>query len=147
MSDEQQQERQGVPADLLAKATAMPQGVQLEAYNPMENIPTLGVGLELTEGMTVSGYFEETQTISSPKFIHSKTVDANGVKTQLRHVLRIGSPTGERLAIWNCGELKAAFDKLAPGSFISIKYLRKGVNAKNQPQHFFELQRQAPAAN
>lgn len=145
MTDENTQEREGVPADLLAKATATVSGKRLEAYNPMENIPTLGVGDDFSEGMTVSGYYEETQVIASPKFIHSKTVNAEGVKTNLRHVLRIGSPAGDRIAIWNCGELKAAFEKLAVGSFISIKYLKKGTNAKGQAQHFFELQREAPA--
>lgn len=140
MAEAQQQDR-SVPADLLRQAQAMPAGVTLEDYNPMENIPTLSVGADFSEGMTVTGFFEETQVIASPKFIHSKTKNADGVPTQLRHVLRIGSPTGDRLGIWNCGELKFTFEKLTPGQLISITYKGKGENTKGQPQHFFEFKR------
>lgn len=143
MSNEEQQE--GVPADLLKQATSIPKDVgNLEAYNPMENIPTLTVGGDFAEGMTVAGYVEETQILASPKFKFSNTKNEKGVPTSLRHVLRVGSPTGPRLGIWSCGELRVAFEKLTPGTFISITYKGKGENAKGQDQHFFELQRQAP---
>jgi len=134
---------QPVPADLLKRASALPSNVRLEQYNPLENIPTIAVGEEFTEGMTVVGYFEETQVIASPKFKHSRVKNAEGVPTQKRHVLRIGSPTGEKLAIWSTGELAMAFDKLAKGDLISVKYLRKGENSSGNQQHFFEYSRPA----
>lgn len=144
MADEKQQ---GIPADLLAQALRMPTGVQLEDYNPLENIPTLAVGEDFKEGMTVTGYVEETQVIASQKFTFSKERNEKGVPTQLRHVLRIGSPTGPRLGIWTTGELRVAFEKLSPGTLISILYKGKGMNGNNQQQHFFEMKRGAPVLN
>lgn len=141
------EENQGVPADLLKQASTIPRDVRVESYNPMENIPTLTVGGDFEEGATVAGYFEETQILASHKFKFSTTKNAEGVPTSLRHVLRVGSPTGPRLGIWSCGELRMAFEKLTPGSFISITYKGKGENSKGQSQHFFELQRSAPAMN
>jgi len=146
MEQQAQAHAQPVPADLLKRAGTMPANVRLEQFNPLENIPTIAVGEEFEEGMTVAGYFEETQVIASPKFKHSKVKNAEGVPTQKRHVLRVGSPTGEKLAIWSTGELGLAFDKLAKGEFISLKYLRKGENASGNQQHFFEYGRGAAAA-
>lgn len=134
--------QEGVPADLLKKATAAPTGKKLETWNPMENIPTLAVGDDFKQGMTISGWFEETQLIASPKFTHSQEKNEAGVPVQRRHVLRIGSPTGDRLGIWNCGELRVGFEKLTPGTFVAITYKGKGKNAKGQDQHFFEFQRE-----
>ncbi len=144
-------EREGVSVDLLKRATAKPAGKRLEDYNPMENIPTISVGAEgeFEPGMTITGYYEGTEVLASPKFVHSKEVNDKGVPTQLRHILRIGSPTGERLGIWNCGELKVGFEKIQVGTLISLTYLKKGLNAKNQQQHFFKWQKEvvAPVAN
>jgi hypothetical protein len=144
MAEEQVQKEQApVSADLLKQAALVPQGLVVEDYNPMEQIPTLAVGEdgEFKPGMTVAGYYEETQRISSPKFIHSKEVDEAGVKVQYRHVLRIGSLQGERLGIWTTGELRTAFKKLTPGTFVVITYKNRGVNAKGQKQHFFEFKK------
>lgn len=143
MSDEQTQQ-EGIPADLLAQAMQMPAGVQVEDWNPMETIPTLRVGDDFKEGMTVAGFFEETQELASVKFTKSKTKNAAGVPTSFRHVLRIGSLTGPRLAVWSGGELKVAFEKTTPGTFISLTYKGKGVNAKGNDQHFFDIKRQIP---
>ena len=147
MSNDQKAVDQAVPADLLKQAATVPGDVQLEAYNPMEAIPTVAVGDDFKEGMTLAGYYEETQEIASPKFKFSQTRNEKGVPTQLRHVLRIGSPTGQRLGIWTTGELRNTFEKLPVGSFIAITYKGKGLNANNQQQHFFEYKRQAPAAH
>lgn len=136
-----------VPADLLKKASTLPPGVTAEEYNPMENIPTVSVGDEFVAGQTICGWYEETQVIASPKFVYSKTRNPDGVPTQLRHVVRTGSPTGDRLAIWSTGELKNTFDKLQPGSFIAITYKGKGLNSKGQNQHFFEFKREVPKNN
>ncbi|NJM09371.1 MAG: hypothetical protein HC883_00265 [Bdellovibrionaceae bacterium] len=132
---------------LLKIAGQIPAGLQLEDYNPMEAIPTIAVGAEFAQGTTVAGFYEETQVVASPKFVHSKTRNEKGVPTQLLHVLRIGSPAGERLGIWTTGELKAAFDRLPAGAFVAITYKGKGVNAKGQQQHFFEFKRALPASN
>lgn len=135
----------GVPADLLKRASALPPEVVVEQYNPMENIPTLAVGEELKAGMTLAGWYEETQLIESMKFRFAQRKGPNGKPAQLRHILRIGSPTGERLGIWSTGELANTFDKLQPGTFIAITYKGKGLNANNQEQHFFEYKREVPA--
>jgi hypothetical protein len=145
MSANEQQE--GVPADLLKQASQMPKGVKLEEFNPFENIPTLIVGNDFTEGMTVAGYFDASEWVASAKFAkYSKTKNEEGTPTRLRHVLRIGSPTGNRLGIWTTGELGKAFEKLVPGDLISITYKGKGENAKGDEQHFFEMKRPVPVS-
>lgn len=136
---------QGVPADLLKRAAVVPTEVRVEEFNPMENIPTLAVGEELKAGMTIAGWYEETQLIESLKFKFATRKGPNGKPAQLRHVLRIGSPTGDRLGIWTTGELANTFDKLQPGTFIAITYKGLGVNSNNQQQHFFEYKREVPA--
>lgn len=138
-------EKEGVPAELLKQATYVPQDLNLEAYNPMENIATLTVGDDFSEGMMIAGYFEETQILASPKFKFSNTRNEKGVPTSLRHIIRVGSPTGPRLGIWSCGELRVAFEKLTPGTFITITYKGKGENSKGQEQHFFDLMRPVPS--
>ncbi len=139
----------GIPADLLKQASQVPNNVKVESFNPMEDIPTLGVGEELEKGMTISGYFEATEELASTKFKFSQTRNAQGVPTQLRHILRVGSPTGKRIAIWSTGELRNAFSKLTAGDFIAVTYKGKGLNANQQEQHFFDYQRgvSAPAVN
>lgn len=137
------EQNKGVPADLLKRAGAVPSGVTVEEFNPMDVIPTVAVGEEFAEGMTIAGWYEETQVIASKKFTYSKEVNEKGIPTQKRHVLRVGSPTGDRLAIWTCGELRNTFEKLQPGQFIALTYKGKGVNANGQQQHFFEYKRGA----
>lgn len=141
---------QGIPADLLKQAAVIPKGVNTEAFNPMEDVPTLAVGEDFEKGMTIGGYFEETQLIESDKFKFSNVKGPNGKPGQYRHVLRVGSPTGKRIAIWSTGELRNTFSKLSPGDYIAVKYTGKGENANKQQQHFFEYQRaagQAPELN
>lgn len=141
---EQVAQDNAVSADLLQRATASaPQGVALEEFNPMENIPTIAVGKEFKEGMTISGYYEESQLIESTKFKKARYTGPNGKPAQWRHVLRIGSPTGDKLAIWTTGELKMTFDKLVQGAFIAITYKGKGENGSGNDQHFFEYKRAA----
>ncbi len=129
-----------VPADLLKKAGAVPQGLvgKVEEFDPMESIPTLRVGGDFAKDMVIGGYFESTEELASVKFTKSQTRNEAGVPTSFRHVLRIGSPTGDRLAIWSTGELKMVFSKLLPGDFIQLTYKGKGKNAANNDQHFFE---------
>ena len=135
---------QGFPADLLAKATALPGNIRLEAFDPMENIPTLGVGAGIEPGMTISGYFAGTEVVASPKFTYSQTRNEAGIPTQLRHRLRVGTPTGPMIGIWNAGELKVGFEKLREGDFVSLTYKGKGKNAKGQDQHNFEWKKALP---
>lgn len=138
---------QTIPADLLKAASSIPSGVQTEDYNPVESVPTLTVGKDFEKGMTVAGYYESTEAIASPKFTYAKDRNEAGVPVNYRHVLRIGSPSGKRLAIWTCGELRTAFEKLSPGSFIAITYNGKGKNDKGQDQHFFDMKRSVPGLN
>lgn len=141
------QKPQGIPADLLKAAAAVPAGVKTESFNPMEDVPTLAVGEDFEKGMTIGGYFEETQEIASTKFKFSQTKNEKGIPTQLRHVLRVGSPTGKRIAIWSTGELRNTFSKLNPGDYIAVTYKGKGKNANDQDQHFFEYQRSVGSLN
>lgn len=136
---------QAIPADLLSRAGAMPSGVNVETFDPMEKIPTLTVGEEWQPGQTIGGFFETVEVLASRKFIHSKKLNADGIPTSERIVLRVGSPTGDRLAIWGTAELLATAQKLNRGEFIQITYKEKGVNAKGMAQHFFEYKRQAAA--
>lgn len=141
------EEQEGVSADLLKAASTMPKNEVVETFNPLEKIPTLTVGQDFAVGMTIAGWVDETQTLASHKFKFSQKRNAEGVPTSLRHVLRIGSPTGEKLGIWSCGELKLAFEKLPAGTFIAITYKGKGENASGQEQHFFEFKRGASKLN
>lgn len=137
------EKEKGTLEGLLSKAGAIPEGVTVEDFNPLENIPTLTLGEDFVDGQTVAGWFEETQVLASHKFKFSQEKNAEGVPTSRRHVLRIGSPTGERLAIWSSGELRNTFEKVQPGQFIAITYKGKGMNANNQQQHFFDYKRGA----
>lgn len=133
----------GVPADLLKAAGTIPKNVATEAFDPMEQIPTIRVGKEWVAGQVIAGWFEELQELASHKFSKSQTTNAEGVPTSFRGVLRVGSPAGERLAIWCTAELKNVFSKLNAGEFVAITYKGKGKNADNNDQHFFEYKRQA----
>ena len=130
-----------VPADLLAKAQQVPAGAQLESFDPMENVPTIGIGKGLEVDKKICGFYEETQMAASLKFTKSKTHNEKGVPTLPLHILRIGSPTGDRLGIWGTAELKAAFEKTAPGTLVTITYKGKGKNGSNNDQHFFDFER------
>lgn len=134
-------EQQKSVADVLKAASQAPKGVELEKFDPLENIPTLTVGDDgdIKTGMTLTGRFVETSRISSPKFTMAREKDENGVPVQYLHVLEAAD--GTRFGIWSTGELKAAFNKLQVGELISIKYNGKAQNAKGQPQHMFEYSR------
>jgi hypothetical protein len=127
---------------LLKKASTTPQGVKVEEFNPTDRIPSVAVGEEFTPGMTIEGWYDETLPISSPKFRYGEESEKPGEKMKRLHVLRIGSPTGERLGIWSVANLRIAFEQLQPGTFISITYKGRGQNAKGQQEHFFEYKRQ-----
>lgn len=137
-------ESNAVPADLLARAMAagVPNGVTLQEVDPMENVPTIGLGKGWAPGQTLSGYFEESQTAASPKF-KSQTHNEKGTPTKLIHVLRIGEPNGPRLGIWDTAALKAFFANVHPGTFVQVTYLEKGVNGSGQAQHFFKFKKGA----
>lgn len=130
-------------AELLAELKQAPEGVTLVDWNPMESIPTLSVGKEITPGTVLNCVFLRTEIMASVKFTHSKTRNAEGVPTQPRHVFK-STKTGKLFAIWNTGELKMVCDKLVEGDIISLTYVEKGMNTKGQAQHFFEYQKAAP---
>ena len=123
-------------ADLLKAASQAPAGVALQEYNPMESLPTLAVGEEITAGTVIVGKFVGTETIASRKFKFSQKKNAEGIPTQDRHILELAD--GRRLGVWTCGELGMVFGKIQPGSWIELKYNGKGMNSNNQQQHFFE---------
>lgn len=129
------------PADILKAAAQTPAGVQLETFDPLENIPTLSVGDDgdIKKGQVVTGYFQGTERISSHKFTMSNERDENGTPVQLLHVLQ--AVNGTRFGIWSTGELRAAFGKMSVGELISIKYNGKAKNQKGQDQHMFEYLR------
>lgn len=130
---------------LLQKATAAPPaGKTLEKVDPMERIPSIGVGKEWTAGMTVSGYFAGTEEIPSLK---SRKLNEEGKPAFLRHILRVGSPSGERLGLWSTASLEAFFEKVEIGTFVTIKYLNKGVNEQGNANHFFEFKAEPKRLN
>lgn len=126
---------------LLNAARQSPVGATLVDYNPMDKIPTLSIGEEITPGTVLNGSCDGTDIIASVKFIHSKERNESGVPVQRLHRLRLLD--GTVVGLWSTGELRAVWDKLAMGEFISIKYIEKGVNAKGQQQHFFEFKKSA----
>lgn len=128
------EEQVSVPADLLKRAGTLPANAPAMAeVNPFEREPRLRIGKEFTVGMTVIGYFAENKIVQTPK---SKYAEETIV-----HVLRIGSPTGDKLGIWTVAELEAFFENMAPGTLVSIHYKSKGVNADDNDQHYFKLER------
>jgi hypothetical protein len=130
---------------ILKTAAQVPAGANLVEYNPLENIPTLSVGEDIVPNTTINGYYEGTERIASPKFTHAKERDERGVPCQYLHKMKLLD--GTIVGIWSTGELKAVFDRMAVGEFLSLKYLEKGVNAKGQAQHFFEYKKVKPAGH
>lgn len=140
MADKQPQHDMGA---VLKAASAVPSGAKLVEYNPLENIPTLAVGDDIKEGMTLNGYFDGTEVIKSAKFTNSQERDTvTGLPIQRLHKLRLLD--GTVIGIWNTGELKAVFEKLPVGEFISLTYKGKGTNAQGRAQHFFDYKRMEP---
>lgn len=127
---------------LLGAAGRVPTGLNTREVNPMESIPTAAVGKEILPGSVICGTYVRTETIASPKFTYAKTTNAAGVPTQERHILRLQN--GSLLGVWSTGELKAVFDKWPVGSMIILKYIKKGLNADNNQQHFFEYREVLP---
>lgn len=123
-------------AAILKNAGALPQGAVFEEFDPLENIPTVAVGDDWKEGVTITGYFEGTQTIASPKFKHAKDRNANGVPVNYLHVFRVAA-TNQKLGIWTTGELRLVCEKLNIGELVSITYKGKGTNTSGSAQHFF----------
>lgn len=131
---------------ILKTAAQVPTGAKLVEYNPLENIPTLAVGDEIKPGTTLNGHYEGTDRICSVKFTNAQERDSQtGLPVQYLHKLRLLD--GTVIGIWRTGELKAVFDRMAVGEFISLNYKGKGKNAKGQDQHFFEYKRMDPAVN
>lgn len=130
---ENNDQEQGVPADLLALATKEVKGETLTQVNPFERPPLMKVGKDWLPGVTVSGYYAETIVIPTPKSKYASEANA--------HILRVGSPTGKKLGIWSVGELGAFFESVQPGTLVSITYKSKGENAEGNKQHFFEFRR------
>lgn len=131
---------------ILKTAAQVPSGAKLVEYNPLENIPTLSVGDEIQPGMTLNGHYDGTDRVCSVKFTHAQERDAQtGLPVQYLHKLRLLD--GTVIGIWRTGELKAVFDRMAVGEFISLTYKGKGTNAKGLAQHFFEYKKMDPAAN
>jgi len=134
MTKTDQTKEQEVPADLLAKASKLPAASEnLTEVNPFERPPLLKVGKDWMPGKTITGYFCENVTIPTPKSKY-----ANEAVT---HILRVGSPTGDKLGIWSVGELGAFFEGMPAGTLVSIEYVSKGKNADNNDQHFFKFRR------
>lgn len=129
---------------LLAQAAKVPAGVNLKEFNPMESIPTLAVGKDILPGSTINGTYVRTEVIASRKFTYSKVLNAEGVPTQERHILRLAN--GQLMGLWSTGELGNVFEKRAIGSYISLRYVSKGKNADNNDQHFFEYKEDVGAA-
>lgn len=125
-------------AELLKRASVIPQGMKTTEYNPTENLPTLGVGTDIVPGSVLAGFFEGTETITSPKFKKTVKKSAEGIPQQDLHVLRLTS--GEKLGIWSVAALQLFFSKRTPGEFVVVKYTGKGINESGNSQHFFEFE-------
>lgn len=125
-------------ADLLKRAGEVPKDMVLEENNPLESIPTLGVGKEIVAGTVLAGWYEGTETITSNKFKKAQKKSPEGIPQQDRHILRLVS--GEKLAIWNTGGLGLFFGKREVGDFVRVKYTGKGENEQGNDQHFFDFE-------
>jgi len=116
-------------SEILGFAGKADQGKRLEDYNPLETIPTLGVG-DLSVGQVLCGTFVMSEVIASPKFKYAREKNDKGVPIQTRHVLENG---GKKFGIWSVGELKLIFGKLTPGTYVALTYNGLGeVNGNDQ---------------
>lgn len=123
-----------------AGAAQAPQGMKLEEWNPLENIPTASIGKEIQAGAVLRGYFEGLERAVSAKFTNSQERDpATGLPVQYLFTMKLVS--GDKLGIWSTAELKTIAEKLAVGDFLEIKYTGKGKNAQGRDQHFFEYKK------
>lgn len=125
-------------ADLLKRASEVPKDMVMEENNPLEAIPTLGVGREIVPNTVIAGYYEGTETLTSVKFKKAQKKSPEGIPQQDRHILRLVN--GDKLAIWNTGGLSLFFSKREIGEFVRIKYTGKGTNEQGNDQHFFEFE-------
>ncbi len=136
---EQQERDYSVPADLLKKAAILPANAgQMTEVNPFEREPRLRIGEDpekanFLPGMTIVGYYAGNKTVQTPKSKYAKET--------IVHLLRIGSPTGDKLGIWTVAELEAFFENMPLGTLVTISYKSKGVNADGNAQHYFKLER------
>jgi hypothetical protein len=134
-------------AEVLAAVGKPLPGMKAQDYDPMESIPTLSVGEgnDILPGQLLVGTFVETDRLVSAKFKNSQEKDVEtGLPVQYRHVLINGDT---KFAIWNCGELKQIFKKIAKGTYVELTYIGKGENFKGQQQHNFKVKVAAPSVN
>jgi hypothetical protein len=129
--------------DVLKQAGTRATGKKTEIFNPLEKIPTVGVG-DLKPGQVLAGFFDSTERLMSAKFTYSQEKDTEtGLPVQYRHVLINGKT---KYGIWNCGELKLIFSKMVKGQYIELTYKGKGV-VNGRDQHQFETKIEATKIN
>ncbi len=120
------------PAEILGYAGKAQKGKRMEEFNPLETVPTLGVG-DLGVGQLICGTFVGNEVIASNKFKYAREKNEAGVPVQTRHVLE---NDGKKYAIWSVGELRLIFSKILPGQYVEITY--KGLGEVNgAEQHRF----------
>lgn len=137
MSMSQEQQKTDLTAIMNAAAAPIA-GVEMREFNPLENIPSLSVGSDIKEGMTISGVYLGTERIISHKFKSSTRDQLTGKPVQLLHKLRISD--GSTVGIWSTGELRVVFERVKVNTVVALTYNGKGKNAKGDDQHFFEYQ-------
>lgn len=127
-------EQQANNQELLNKFSQPLAGQAMETYDPLEQISTFSIGEDIKAGTVIAGTFLATEKLVSDKFTLSKEIDPEtGKKVQYRHVIERG---GVKMGIWNVGELKLAFSKIAPGTAFEFTYKGKGM-VNDRPQHQF----------
>jgi hypothetical protein len=122
------------PSEILKYASRPTTGKKLVDFNPLETIPTLGVG-DLEKGQILAGNYVETETIASTKFKFARETNENGTPIQKRYVLDNG---GQKFAIWSVGELKLIFSKMIPGQYVHLTYNGLGT-VNGTEQHRFSV--------
>jgi hypothetical protein len=122
------------PEEILRFASRETSGKKLTEFNPLETIPTIGVG-DLKTGQVLAGIYVETESIASAKFKFARETNEQGTPVQKRYVLDNG---GQKFAIWSVGELKLIFSKMTPGQYVHLTY--KGLGEVNgTEQHRFTV--------
>ncbi len=125
------------PDQILGFAGKAQKGRRAEEFNPLETIPTLGVG-DLKKGQLLCGTYVGAEVIASNKFKYAREKNEKGVPQQTRYVLE---NDGKKWAIWQVGELKLIFSKVVIGQYVEITY--QGLEMVNDTeQHHFTQKRE-----
>ena len=114
-------------------------------FDPMETFPCFVPGKNFEPGMTLKGLFQYNKKATSKKNTNWQIDPETGLPTRILHVFVDGA--GREYGIWSVGGLTGMMDRMAPGSYLEIKYMGKAATSLKpgqSPPHTFEFKATGP---